>query len=75
MTNSLPGYDIWKLASPPEALPCRCAHYYEEHEEVDTDDPRGRIVYVCHGDAGCRCDSYDDEPEERDPDWQRDQRT
>lgn len=58
MSNSeLPGYDAWKLSSPPEAAPCRCGHEYGDHVEPEEDDP---IPYaVCGGDVNCACDEYD----------------
>jgi hypothetical protein len=44
MTFSLPGYDSWKLASPPECCPCGCDECPEDCEcqcceEEDDGDP------------------------------------
>mgnify|MGYP001606460258 CR=1 FL=1 len=62
--------------------PCtRCHHEYEDHEEIDTMDPPGRTVTVCHDFSRrlavgyfCTCSEYTDEPQEPDPDRQHEER-
>ncbi len=54
--NSLPGYDNWKLASPPEynELPCTCGHNYEEHFPSTAYD----YPAYCEGAIHCGCQEY-----------------
>ena len=58
--------------------PCSCGHDFEDHEEIDTGDPPGRLESVCTIDGwmvrGCPCAGYDDEPDEPDPDRLREER-
>jgi len=49
-------------------IPCYgCGHWLCDHEELDTGDPPGRTVNVCHGGENCHCsqpDEYGPEPDD-----------
>lgn len=67
MNQPLPGYDVWKLASPLECPPCsNCGHLYEDHHDI------GYSTDTCDATDKCTCTVYSDEPPERDPDWKHD---
>ena len=68
-----PNYDLYKLASPPEAPACtNCGHDYAKHGPTDGQD--GRDYDDSCAVKDCACEMYDDEPPERDPDEAYDRR-
>ena len=61
MSTELPGYDAWKLASPPEAAPCYCGHEAGDHGTHEPEERGGREFgqLVCWVN-GCKCEEYDE---------------
>ena len=65
---TLPRYDLFKLASPPEPPPCtHCGHDWAEHGGADYDRDYDDSCQVCD------CEMWPDEEPEPDPDaaWER----
>jgi hypothetical protein len=66
--NSLPGYDNWKLASPPERVTvCQCGHEQEDHLPNN-----GPCTIRLSRNELCRCRRYiESDPKDDGPDPDR----
>ena len=71
MSNSLPGYDAWKLSSPAYDTdpPCECGHPQEDHQGI-LDLIDNEVNIECLVDD-CQCREYrpSDPPERPEKVW------